>query len=76
DGGDGNDTITAESGTTTTITAGAGDDTIKISDWATRTTIDGGSGNDTIVLGDTGVTGGADITGGTGDDQIRLGYYG
>ncbi|MGH1513792.1 beta strand repeat-containing protein [Ralstonia solanacearum] len=76
DGGDGNDTITAESGTTTTITAGAGDDTIKISDWATQTTIDGGSGNDTIVLGETGVTGGADITGGTGDDQIRLGYYG
>ncbi|QOK98394.1 calcium-binding protein [Ralstonia pseudosolanacearum] len=76
DGGDGNDTISADSGTTSTISAGNGDDSVQISAWATRTTIDGGAGNDIIKIESHpyGVSQGADITGGTGDDQISLGY--
>ncbi|CBJ39551.1 Putative calcium binding hemolysin protein (fragment) [Ralstonia solanacearum CMR15] len=76
DGGDGNDTISADSGTTSTIAAGNGDDSVLIDAWATRTTIDGGAGNDIIKLGSAfySRSQSADITGGTGDDQISLSY--
>ncbi|MFV8521887.1 calcium-binding protein, partial [Ralstonia pseudosolanacearum] len=76
DGGDGNDIISADSGTTSTISAGNGDDTVQIGAWAMRTTIDAGNGNDIINIDSYGASQGADITGGSGDDQIRLGYYG
>ncbi|MEF9417317.1 hypothetical protein V4886_25015, partial [Ralstonia solanacearum species complex bacterium RW470] len=76
DGGDGNDIISADSGTTSTISAGNGDDTVQIGAWAMRTTVDAGNGNDIINIDSYGASQGADITGGTGDDQIRLGYYG